>query len=712
MDRTVQLRQSKATCPYCGVGCVVDVTAQGESFLSITADPMTAPNFGMICPKGALLFKSDSPQRRLTSPMMRESKDEPLREVSWQRVLRFIAGRFKQILEQRGPEALAFYGSGQLDSEASYVFTKLFKGYLRSNQMDTNSRLCMSSAVAGYVAAFGSDGPPTCYDDIELADTFLILGANMTANHPVLFNRIRRRRATDEDARIVVIDPRRSKTAEYADLHLPVRPGGDVALMLLVMRRLAELGQTDPAFIQNHTEGFAEMLALLDHSDPVDLHKLSGINASQVDAFVQMLCGDRRLLSLYCMGANQSTHGVDNNTAIINLHLMLGEIGKPGSGPFSLTGQPNAMGGREVGYLCHQLPGYRKVSDAEDRDAMERIWGITPGSINAIPGRSAVPMFQAAADGEIDAMWIACTNPAVSMPNLAVTKTGLERTGLVIVQDCFADTETAKYADVLLPAATWGEKSGTMTNSERLVTRSRPVRSAPGKAVPDWQIAAAVGREMGFDGFDFMTADQVWDEYRLTTAGTPCDMSGMTNARLDTAGIHWPCPDEQHPGTSRRYTDLKFYTPSGRAYFNAKPAGTTDEATDDQYPLGVLTGRVAAQWHTRARTGNVPELVRQAPEPFVDIHPDDAAAFKVEHGNWAYVIGRRGRALARVQVTEAVRRGTVFLPFHWGDTYHPETAANALTNDAFDPVSLQPELKFSAARLEPAPAPQLKGVAS
>lgn len=708
--RSVTLKQARATCPYCGVGCVLDVHTENGQFTAITTDPNAAPNFGMLCPKGAFLFKSDVPDRRLTQPMLRRSKDEPLQEVGWDEALSYVAERLVTIREQRGPDAIAFYGSGQLDTEASYLFTKLFKGYLRTNQMDTNSRLCMSSAVAGYVKAFGSDGPPTCYADIELADTFIILGANMTANHPVLFNRVRRRRATSSQARIVVIDPRKSKTAEFADLHLPVKPGGDVALLLLTMRRLIELGETDSAFLEAHTEGFSELLALLDQVETTALYDAAGLSPEQIEAFVQTLRGDRRLLSFYCMGANQSTRGVDKNTAIINLHLMKGEVGKPGAGPFSLTGQPNAMGGREVGYLCHQLPGYRKVTDAGHRAEVESLWSIEPGSIQPKPGRSAVPMFQAAADGDIDAMWIACTNPAVSMPNLSVTKAGLERTGLVIVQDCFANAETASYADVILPAATWGEKTGTMTNSERLVTRSQPVKGAPGQARPDWWIVAAIGRAMGFEGFDYSDADAVWDEFRKTTAGTLCDLAGLTNERLAQGGIHWPCPTEDHPGTPRRYTDFHFPTTNGRARFNASPAIGTDESTDTDYPLGVLTGRVASQWHTRARTGNVPELVRQAPEPFVEIHPDDAIAFDLEHDQWANIIGRRGQALAKVRVTASVRAGTVFLPFHWGDSFHHETAANTITNDAYDAESLQPELKFAAGRIEPAQAPDLTGV--
>lgn len=708
--KTPRLRRARATCPYCGVGCVLDVEADDSGMLGIYADPEVLPNRGMLCPKGALLFKSDAPERRLTQPMMRTAKDQPLETVSWDTALGFVASRLTTIREEHGSDALAFYGSGQLDTEASYLFTKLFKGYLRTNQMDTNSRLCMSSAVAGYVKAFGSDGPPTCYDDIETADTFVILGANMTANHPVLFNRVRRRRVIDENARIVVIDPRRSKTAEFADLHLAVKPGGDVALLLLTARALLDRDEVDRDYVDAATEGFGRFADQLIDLDLALLYDAAGLNQKQIEAFVELLGGDRRVLSFYCMGANQSTHGVDKNTALINLHLMLGEIGKPGAGPFSLTGQPNAMGGREVGYLAHQLPGYRKVESSDDRAWVESFWGLEPGAIQPTPGRSAVPMFRAAADGAVQAMWIACTNPAVSMPNLSVVKEGLRKTGLVIVQDCFGDTETAAYADVLLPAATFGEKTGTMTNSERLVTRSQPVQNAPGMAMPDWWIAAAAGRAMGHTGFDFGQAEQVWDEFRRMTSGTQCDMTGITNARLADGGVHWPCTSTEQPGTRRRYTDHRFPTPSGRARFCVADYAGPKEQTDNAYPLVVMTGRIAAQWHTRARTANVPELVRQAPEPFVEVHPDDAERFGIINGTWADVVGKRGRALARVKTTEDVQPGTLFLPFHWGDSFHPQTAANALTNDAIDAISQQPELKYAAARLEPANAPAEGGV--
>ena len=686
------------------MGCVLDVTAQDDEMLAVQAPADVAPNFGMMCPKGALLFKSDDPARRLTTPLIREAKDQPLRAVGWDRAIRFVADRLRRAVLTTGPASVAWYGSGQLDTEASYVFTKLYKGALGSNQTDTNSRLCMSSAVAGYVHSFGSDGPPTCYDDLESADTFFILGANMTANHPVLFNRVRRRRATAESSRIVVVDPRRSKTAEYADLHLPVRPGGDVALLRLLAGELLDRGALDQSYIQQHTRGWETLAEQLRTQDPTALREACGVPQDKISRAADWMGPDRRLLSLYCMGANQSTRGTDKNTALIDLHLMTGNVGRVGAGPFSLTGQPNAMGGREVGYLSHQLPGYRRVDDAEHRAQVERAWGLPAGRIDAKPGRPAVAMFDAAARGEIALLWIACTNPAVSMPDLDVVHHGLRTTPLVVVQDCFAGGETLAFADVVLPAATWGEKTGTMTNSERLVTRSHPVREAPGHARPDWWIAAAVARAAGFAGFDYPDDEAVWDEFRTLTTGRPCDMTGITHRRLSAGGVHWPCPDEHGPAQARRYTDGRFLTPDRRARFSNASHHPPAEAADAAFPLTVTTGRVATQWHTRARTANVAELNRLAPEPFAEVHPADAADAGLGPGDFAYLVSRRRRCKLRLRLIDTLPRGVVFLPFHWGESFDREAPANGLTHRRVDAVSQQPELKHLAARLEPAPA--------
>lgn len=688
----------RAVCPYCGVGCVLDATVTGNRVEKISA-VADAPNQGMMCPKGALLSRVFDDDQRLTRPMMRRSKDQPLRPCSWDQAIGFIAERFTETLQIKGPDALAWYGSGQLDSEASYVFSKLFKGFLGSNHTDTNSRLCMSSAVAGYTLALGSDGPPTCYDDIESADTFLILGANMAVNHPVLFNRVRRRRTDDDRVRIVTVDPRLTKTAEHGDVHVPVALGGDVALLQWLAKRVMESGGIDDAFVGSKTSGWKEHRAYLEAQDNKTLAQLSGVPEAKLEALAELVTSDRRLLTFYCMGANQSSVGTDKNLAILNLHLMLGQVGKPGCGPFSLTGQPNAMGGREVGYLGHQLPGYRKVADAAHRAEMEVAWGLSRESISPEPGLTAVPMFEAAAEGRFDALWIACTNPVVSMPDAATAKRALAKTPLVIVQDITARSETVAYADVLLPACQWGEKSGTMTNSERLVVRSEKFLDPPGETKPDWCMPAAVGRAMGFRGLDFDSSEEVWAEYAPLTAGRPCDCSGMTNDRLEQGPLRWPCADEDDPGAERRYTDGRFDTPDGLARFHTASLAGPAEKPDDAFPLWLTTGRVAAHWHTRTKSGLAPELSRQEPEPFFEIHSEDARIADIKDGDVCTIVSRRGWASAQARITDRLRPGVIFATFHFGDSFRPGVNLNDTTSPATCPKSKQPELKACAVRI-------------
>ncbi|MEM1026781.1 MAG: nitrate reductase [Planctomycetota bacterium] len=692
-------RVGRAVCPYCGVGCVLDATVANNRVEKIAA-VADAPNQGMMCPKGALLSRVFNDEQRLTQPMIRLDKSDPLRSCSWDEAIGFIADRFSETLERKGPDALAWYGSGQLDSEASYVFSKLFKGFLGSNHTDTNSRLCMSSAVAGYTLALGSDGPPTCYDDIEEAETFLILGANMAVNHPVLFNRVRRRRTDSDRVRIITVDPRFTKTAEHGDLHAPVVPGGDVALLQWLAKRLLETGRINEEFVAAHTSGWEEHRAYLERCDARELAMLSGVPDATLETMADWIGSGRRLLTFYCMGANQSSVGTDKNLAILNMHLMLGQIGMPGCGPFSLTGQPNAMGGREVGYLGHQLPGYRKVVDTADRTEIEAAWALTPGSIASEPGLTAVPMFEAAADGRFDALWIACTNPIVSLPDATTAKRALETTPLVIVQDITARSETASYADVLLPACQWGEKSGTMTNSERLVVRSEKFLDPPGEAKQDWWMPAAVGRAMGFPGFSFSSSEDVWAEYTPLTAGRPCDCSGMTNARLEQSPLRWPCVDEQDPGAERRYTHGRFDTPDGKARFHTGSLAGPAEMPDEAYPLWLTTGRVAAHWHTRTKSALSPELARQEPCPFVEVHPDDAEALGLVKGDFVEVRSRRGQAEAVVRVTDRTRPGVVFATFHFGASFANGVNLNDTTNPATCPKSKQPELKACAVRLD------------
>jgi ferredoxin-nitrate reductase len=698
-----------AVCPYCGVGCRVTAEISGDRIVRVWADKNAAPNYGLLCQKGATLSAPGvwDTAGRLTHPMIRTSRTEPLRRVSWAEAATFIADRLSKIQRDFGRDAVAFYGSGQCDSEASYLFSKLFKGFLRTNNTDTNSRLCMSSAVAGYSESLGSDGPPTCYDDLNLADVVLIIGSNMAVNHPVLFNLMQRRRAGEGKPRVIVADPRKTKTAETADVYVPVKAGGDVAFIQLVAKGLMAAGRIDHDFITRSTDGFAAYKTQLQMLDDESLLEACGLTSEAIDAVVAELVDGGRFLSLYCQGANQSIAGVDKNVALINLHLQLGEIGKPGAGPFSLTGQPNAMGGREVGYLSHQLPGYRLIANPEHRAEMEKLWSIPAGSISDKPGYTAVPLFEAVGRGEIKAIWTACTNPVVSMPNADTIRAALKTAELVIHQDCYHPTETGLYADVLLPAAQWGEKTGTMTNSERLVARSEKFFNAPGDAMPDWWIVSRIAQALGFDGFDYVTSEQVWDEIRLATAGRPCDMYGMTNERLTAGPLRWPCPSLNHPGTDRRYTDGVFHTATGRAHFNVVVYQPPEETPSAEYPLALTTGRIASQWHTRTRTGRVAELSRQEPEPFIEIHPTDAAKYGVHDGQWVKLIGRRGSTCGRARVTECIRAGLLFMPFHWG--FSPYTNTNVVTSPAVDRKSKQPELKFCSVRLQPLASSPLAG---
>lgn len=708
-----RVRSGEGICPYCGVGCRVWAEADGNRLIRVKGVEDAAANRGRLCAKAGHLWRVVDTPDRLAAPQLRASRDGSFRTASWRDALQVIAGGLAELVRAYGPDSVAFYGSGQLDTEAAYLAGKLFKGSLGTNNTDSNSRLCMASAVAGYVSSLGSDGPPTCWEDIDHADLVLILGANMAEAHPVAFDRLRAARKANPDLRIVVVDPRETKTAAQADLHLPVRPGGDLALLNGIARCLVlgtagmPEGAVDEAFLARSASGFEELAAFLVGEDPETLARTAGVPWGEIERLAEWIAGARGFLSFYSMGVNQSTVGVWKNNALINLHLLTGQIGRPGAGPFSLTGQPNAMGGREAGLLAHQLPGYRFAAEPEHRAQVERHWGRPAGTISPRPGLSAVEMFRALERGTLKGIWIAATNPAVSLPDLHQVRRALSRAELVIVQDCYHPTETSEFAHVLLPAAQWSEKEGTSTNSERMVSFSEKVVEPPRHAWPDWQIMAAVGRELGFPGFDFGSAAAVWEEFRGLTAGRPCDMTGITAARLRRErSVQWPCPHEGHPGTLRRYCDGRFPTPDGRARLWARPStrggnAPAKEEPDDEFPLVLDTGRIASQWHSRTRTGKVAQLVRAEPEPFLEIHPVDAEACGVADGELALVASRRGCVRIRARVTETIRPGVVFAAFHWGDSFAAETAVNYVTLAALDPTSKQPELKGCAVSVQP-----------
>lgn len=685
----------KAICPYCAVGCHLNVTTNNGKVTAVVGDTESPVNRGLLCPKGALVGSILELDGRLLKPRYRTGRGEPMRDAGWEETLTHTAGRLRDIIQRYGADSVALYGSGQLDTEAWYLGNKLFKGYLGSNHVDSNSRLCMASAVVAYRSMLGSDGPPVCYDDIEHADCFLVAGSNMADAHPVLFQRLKARRHAQPDATLIVIDPRMSHTAQFADIHVPLKPGSDIAFFHAIARIALEQNRIDIDFIKQHTAGFDSYFTLICSLDLEELVAECGIPLALIQQAADAIINARAMLSFYCMGLGQSSVGTAKNQAIINLHLLLGQIGKTGAGPFSLTGQPNAMGGRELGGLAQALPGYRMIENEQHRREVEAYWGIPQSSIHPQNGLTAMEIFDGLESGRIKAVWIACTNPIASLPNLERARRALANAELVIVQDCF-DNETVPFADVIFPAAQWIEKTGTTTNSERRVSRTFQMAMPPGEARPDWWIFSRMGQALGFDGFDFEDIEAIWDEYRGLTRGTACDQYGIINERLKTAAIQWPCPDENHPGTARRYLDQQFSTPDRRARFVACEHRRPKEQPSDSFPLTLTTGRLASQWHTMTRTGKIQRLGKQAQVPFVEIHPTDAALYTISDKARVRVSSRRGTIMLEARISERVLPGVVFIPMHWGDHYTSGGAINVLTNDVYDPVSKEPEYKACA----------------
>jgi ferredoxin-nitrate reductase len=703
--------EGESICPYCGVGCRLWMEAAYDEVIRVKGVADAPANLGGICAKGATLPQVVKTPDRLAQPQVRVGRDREFRPVSWPSALDFIARRFREIIAAHGPDAVAFYGSGQLDSEAVYVAGKLFKGSIGTNNTDSNSRLCMAAAVAGYRTSLGADGPPPCYEDIDHSDCIVVWGSNMAEAHPVTFDRVRARRKADPRVELIVVDPRRTATAAQASLHVAVAPGGDIPLLNAVGQLLIEWGAVDREFVSAHTTGFAEYRDFLAQGDWDAMVEASGVPRAVVRDLAERTARARAWLTFYSMGLGQSTVGVWKNNSLINLHLLTGQIGKLGAGPFSLTGQPNAMGGREGGILCQALPGYRSVDDPVHRADVEAHWKRPPGTIGERPGLTAVEMFRALETGRLKAIWIAATNPAVSLPDLHQVRRALAKAELVVVQDPYHPTETSRLADVLLPVAQWSEKVGTSTSSERLVSISEQVVRPPGSALPDWEILARFGRAMGYDGFDFKEAAAVWDEFIPLTAGRPCDMSGMSAARLrEVRHLRWPCPSAEHPGTDRLYLDRRFPSPDGRARFLPRPHRTPRETPDHEFPLVLTTGRLYAHWHTLTRTGKSAKLVKREPAPFVEVHPADALEYGLEEGQLAEVTSRRGALRLPVRLDAGLSRGVVFVPFHWGDEHGEQTAANYLTIAAIGRVAKQPEFKYCAVRLAPVPAAEAPGV--
>jgi anaerobic selenocysteine-containing dehydrogenase len=697
---------TRTICPYCGVGCGLAVNADAAGRIArVRGDAGHAGTRGKLCRKAVYLPQAVNADTRNVQPRLRRARRLDLEPADWGSAMDAAAARLRGIVDRFGPDSVAFYLSGQLLTEDYYVANKLAKGFLGTNNLDSNSRLCMSSAVSAYTLAFGVDGPPCSYTDFDLADCMLFIGSNAAECHPVLFQRaIQHRDSARGRVHIMAVDPRQTDTTRAADLHLQLRPGTDVPLLLGLLHVLVEDRLTDQDFIDAHTSGWEAVADLVRAWTPERTARITGVAVGQVQAAARLFGTARRALSCWAMGVNQSVAGVDTSLALINLHLATGQIGKPGAGPFSLTGQPNAMGGREVGGLAGLLPGHRSVTNAEHRADMARLWRIPVERLRAEPGMTGVEMFQGLADGRLKAIWIAASNPAVSMPDLGTVRAGLQRAELVVVQDAYFPTETARdFADVVLPAAQWAERDGTATSSERRVSYLPALAQAPGSGRPDWAIFADLARRLGFAGdFDYPCAESVFDEYRECTRNTSMDLTGLSYARLQReGGIQWPCPEGAPGGTERLYADGRgFGTANGRAHFHLPTWRRSPEQPDETHPLVLTTGRVRDQWHTMTRTGHIPQLLKSCPGPFLALHPSDALELGLADGDLTEVAVRgRGSVMLPARVTDDVPPGTAFAPFHWGGIRHAGGPINDLTNSAFDPISKQPGLKLTAARV-------------
>ncbi len=718
----------RTTCPYCGVGCGV-LARRTSSGVEIAGDPRHPANAGRLCSKGSALGETLALEGRLLHPSIRGER------ASWDDALATVASGFSRIIGEHGPEAVAFYVSGQLLTEDYYVANKLMKGFIGSANIDTNSRLCMSSAVAGHRRAFGEDLVPGCYEDFELADLVVLVGSNSAWCHPILHQRILRAKQQRPEMKIVVLDPRRTPTCDVADLHVPLRAGSDVWLFNGLLAYLHLRGHADSAFVTAHTHGVEQALTLVleTASDVGAVAQRCGVSTEVLTELYELFAQTPRAVTAFSMGVNQSSAGTDKVSSIVNCHLLTGRIGKPGMGPFSITGQPNAMGGREVGGMANMLAAHLELTNAGHRRIVQDFWR-SPGLADR-PGLKAIELFQAIEAGRVKAVWIMATNPLVSLPDAEQVRRALARCELVVVSDVVEKTDTTAFAHVLLPAAAWGEKDGTVTNSERRISRQRAFLDPPGEVRPDWWAMAEVAKRMGFAAaFDFASVHEIFSEHAQLSAtsnqGTRAFDIGAL-AQLDSEQfdvlepVQWPLRARLQPlaprgaashrtstgavehgvdsfsGTARLFTDGRFYHPDGRARFTATPPRAPAFAVGDEFPLVLNTGRIRDQWHTMTRTGLSPRLSEYMPEPFADLHAQDALLLGVRESELVRVTTQWGSLVARLRTSGDIARGTLFVPIHWSATNASDGRVGALVNPVVDPESGEPEFKHTPARVEP-----------
>ena len=696
------------TCPYCGVGCGVEVNVSADKQLSgLTGRADHPANFGRLCVKGSKLLETNSVNGRLVYPSINGQT------ASWDDAISMVANKFKQVIAEHGPDSVAFYVSGQLLTEDYYVANKLMKGYIGSANIDTNSRLCMSSAVAAYKRSLGADAVPCCYEDLEQTELLVLVGSNAAWTHPVLFQRIERAKKLNPDMRVVIIDPRKTATAEIADLHLAVKPGTDVALFNGLLGYLSSQKAIDQDYIDSFTQGFDATLMACEAWTLDAVAETCDVTKSDLISFYQCFAQTEKVVTAYCMGVNQSTSGTDKANTIINCHLATGKIGKEGCGPFSLTGQPNAMGGREVGGLANMLACHMDLDNPDHRDTVQTYWQ-SPAMADKI-GLKAVDLFENINNGKVKAVWVMATNPMVSMPNRQKIADALTKCEMVVVSDCVDKNDTIDYADVLFPATGWSEKDGTVTNSERRISRQRGILPPAGDAKHDWQIICAVAKAMGFEsGFNFTKPSEIFAEYAgLTTYknhGTrDLDLAGLSNLSEkqynNIKPIQWPVNGANPTGTKRLFTDGKFYTPSGKAQFIAAAYAPPEQLTNDDYPFVLNSGRVRDQWHTMTRTSKTAELTSHIARPILAIHPKDAAALDLQDNDLVSLSASHFSehtvpVCMPVKLDKNQRQGELFAPIHWSAANSASSNITSLYTDANDKISGQPELKHAAVAVE------------
>ncbi len=694
----------QTTCPYCGVGCGIIASLDESGNVTVKGDPDHPANFGRLCSKGAALADTLGSDGRLLSP---EIEGTP---HNWDNALDYVADQFRSIIDEHGPQAVGFYVSGQLLTEDYYVANKLMKGFIGSANIDTNSRLCMSSAVAGYKRAFGSDTVPCAYEDLERAKLVILAGSNTAWCHPVLYQRLAKAKKENPDLMVVVIDPRRTPTCELADLHLPLAPGTDHTLFNGLLVHLYDTEESNPLFIENHTEGLHAALAMA-RETAASVSRVAescGLLRDTVNRFYKLFARTERVVTVFSQGINQWSYGTDKISSIINCHLLTGRIGRPGMGPFSFTGQPNAMGGREVGGLANQLAAHMNINDAADRDRVKRFWRAK--NMVQAEGLKAVDMFRGIAEGKIKALWIMATNPAVSLPDNRMVREALAKCEFVVVSDCMRKTDTTAFAHVLLPAQTWGEREGTVTNSERRLSRQRAFIPAPGQARADWWIICEIAKRLGFaEAFSYQEPVDIFNEHAALSGfenegQRDFDISALANLSdheyQNFQPRQWPVTVEQPGGTPRMFSTGRFFTDSGRARFIAVAASAPANLPDEHYPLRLNSGRVRDHWHTLTRTGRSARLSAHIFEPFVELYTADAKDNGISEGELLRVHSRWGEAIVRARLSDDQPAGSVFMPMHWNDQFASQAGVNALVNPVTDPVSGQPEFKHTPVQIE------------